>query len=248
MIGCIIQARMSSERLPGKVLMNIEEDCTILNSVIEQVMYSNFIEKIVVATTTDKIDDKIEEFLKKKQVSCFRGEPLDVLDRYYKCAKEHSFSEIVRITSDNPLIDPKIIDLVISEFKEKKFDYICNFFPRTFPQGTEVEIFTFSTLHKTWLEAKKESEREHVTPYIYNNPEKFKISNLEYKKNLSNLRWTVDREQDLKFVQEIKKRIDKKPIFMTDILEILEKNPDLIQINSNHIVNEGYLKSIKDET
>lgn len=248
MIGCIIQARMSSERLPGKVLMNIEKNCTILNSVIDQVMHSNFIEKIVVATTTNKIDDKIEEFLKKKKICCFRGEPFDVLDRYYKCAKEYSFSEIVRITSDNPLIDPKIIDLVISEFKEKKIDYACNFFPRTFPQGTETEIFNFSTLQKTWNEAKKESEREHVTPYIYNNPKKFKISNLEYEKNISHLRWTVDREQDLKFVQEIKKRINKKPIVLTDILEILEKNSDLIQINSNHVVNEGYLKSIKEET
>ncbi|MFB5614998.1 MAG: cytidylyltransferase domain-containing protein, partial [Candidatus Nitrosomaritimum yanchengensis] len=205
------------------------------------------IDDIVIATTTLSEDDILVDYVKRMHIPIYRGNPNDVLDRYYQCAKKFSFTTIVRITSDNPLIDPKIVDLVIKKYLDGGFDYVTNCHPRTFPQGTETEVFSFNILEKVWKNAKKPSEREHVTPFIYNNPEKFKIFNVVYSKNISNLRWTVDRLDDFNLIKNIIIKIKKRPILMNDILELFEKNPGLKKINSNYILDEGYLKSIKDE-
>ena len=125
--------------------------------------------------------------INSKNITFFRGSSNDVLDRYFQCAKKFSINTIVRITADNPLIDPNIVDLVIDKYNNTKCDYGTNCLPRTFPYGTEVEIFSFKKLHEVWQNAKKPSEREHVTPYFYNNPDLFKIINLEHSKNISNL-------------------------------------------------------------
>ena len=119
--------------------------------------------------------------------------------------------------------------------------------PRSFPQGTEVEVFSFDALEKAWKEAKKPSEREHVTPYFYNKPNEFEIFNITNKDNLSNLRWTVDRQQDLEFVRTVVSKIKKSPILMKDILQLLEKEPNLIQINANYVMDEGYKKSLEND-
>lgn len=247
MIGCIIQARMGSSRLPGKIFKKIDEKYTVLEYVISQLKHSKLINTIIVATTNSTKDDVINEFLTKMHFQCFRGNEDDVLDRYYKCAKKYSISTIVRITSDNPLTDHTIVDKVIRKFSTNEWDYVSNKLERTFPQGTEVEVFSFDVLEKAWKNAKKPSEREHVTPYFYTNPQIFRISNIRYEKNISNLRWTIDRMPDLEFVRTIVSRIKERPILMSHILEVLSKEPDLIKINKNHIIDESYIKSLKND-
>jgi len=246
MIGCIIQARMGSSRLPGKVMKKID-DRFLLDYVIDQLKSSKKIEKIVVATTTLPIDNLICEHLSSKNITFFRGSSNDVLDRYFQCAKNFSIDTIVRITADNPLIDPNIVDLLIDKYNNTKSDYGTNCLPRTFPYGTEVEIFSFKKLHEVWKNAKKPSEREHVTPYFYNNPNLFKIINLEHSKNISNLRWTIDRENDLKLFQFIVSKINHRPILLNDILFLYSKEPKLFELNRPLIQNEGYLKSLKED-
>ena len=247
MIGCIIQARMKSQRLPGKVMMDVEENNPLLNSVISQIKYSKSIEKFVVATSNSIEDDVISEFLKNKNIDCFRGDELDVLDRYYQCAKKFSFSTIIRIPSDKPLIDPFLIDKIIDFFNSNSFDYITTFLPPTFPSGTEVEVFSFSALENAWKNAKLPSEHEHVTPYFYNNKTKFKIFNFESKTNLSKFRYAVDKIEDLKLVKILMSRIKKRPITIEDILEQFKADPSLININKDVDYYEGFEKSKKED-
>ena len=247
MIGCIIQARMGSSRLPEKVLAKIDNKNPLLHFVLEQLKFSKFLDKIVVATTNLNEDNAIVKFLENQNIEFFRGSSDDVLDRYYQCAKKFSFLTIVRVTSDNPLIDPIIVDKVIAKFQSDKFDYVSNTINRTYPYGTEVEAFSFKTLKIIWKNSKKPSEREHVTPYIYNNFEKFQTYNVENPKNLSHFRWTVDRENDLQLVKLIISKITKRPILMNDVLELIKKDKKLIEINKNNVSNEGYLKSLNDE-
>lgn len=238
---------MGSTRLPGKVMLLVDESNSVISYVIKQLQQSKFCNQIVVATTTNAEDEKIVDFAKKNSISYFRGSAEDCLDRYYQCAKSFSLSHIVRITCDNPLIDPILVDEAIKLFKEENYDYVTNCKPRSFPQGTEVEVFSFSALEKAWKEAKKPSEREHVTPYFYNNSDKFRIFNITNKKNISNLRWTVDRKEDLDFVRVVVSKIKKSPILMTDILQLLEIEPQLVDINKNYVTDEGYLKSLEND-
>ena len=247
MIGCIIQARTGSTRLPGKTMMPIDENDTVLSFGIKQVQSSKLIEKIVIATTDLSEDDLIFDYVKKLNVSCFRGKSKDVLDRYYQCAKKFNFSTIVRITSDCPLIDPKIIDSVISDFLKNQFDYLSNVHPvTTFPDGTDVEVFSFRSLEKSWEEAKKPSEREHVTPYLYTT-NFFKIGTFKNSEDLSHLRWTVDYKKDLDLICEIIKKITIRPILMNHILDLFLKYPKLKKLNEDVPPNEGYLKSLKED-
>ena len=246
-IGCIVQARMNSSRLPGKVLLKIDNDNPILYYVINQVSISKILEKIIIATTDLDDDDQIEQFTKKIGIECFRGSADDVLDRYYQCAKKFSLSTIVRITADNPLIDPTIVDQVIKKFLSGSFDYVSNHIPRTFPQGTEVEVFSFKSLEYVWRKSQKHSEREHVTPYFYNNPNLFKIGSVSYDEDISYLRWTVDKYPDFELVKAIVSKIKKRPILMQDILELFYKDKNLFDINKDHILDEGYKKSLKKD-
>ena len=231
MIGCIIQARMGSSRLPGKVMLKLDKKNPILYYVLKQLQSSKLLEKLVVATTILDEDDIIEDYGKNLDVDVFRGNVNNVLDRYFNCTKKFSFSTIVRITSDNPLIDPTIVDNMIKQFTSNSYDYLTNAHVRTFPYGTEVEIFSFKALEKAWKNAKKLSEREHVTPYFYNNPDQFKIFNVENSTNISNLRWTIDRKNDLTLVKSIIYKIKKRPILMGDILNLFSKEPKLLEIN-----------------
>ena len=182
MIGCIIQARMGSTRLPGKTLKLINGQTSMLKFQLDQLHFSDKIKKIVIATTILKEDDVIVNFCKKNNLEYYRGSSKDVLDRYYQCAKKFNFSTIVRITPDNPLIDPHIIDQVISLFINSKSDYVGNEHPKTYPLGFAVDVFSFTSLEKSWNEAKLPSEREHVTPYMYKNKNLFKNKNHFYEK------------------------------------------------------------------
>jgi spore coat polysaccharide biosynthesis protein SpsF (cytidylyltransferase family) len=238
---------MGSSRLPGKVMMKPDGKNPIVYFVTNQLQNCKLLDDIVIATTNLPEDDILGNFINNMGIPLFRGNPNDVLDRYYQCAKKFSFTDILRITSDNPLIDPTIVDLVISKYLERDYDYISNCHPRTFPQGTEAEIFSFRSLEKVWKNAKLSSEREHVTPYIYNNPKKFKIFNVEYSENLSHLRWTVDKKNDFELVSNIISKIDKQPILMDDILKLFEQEPKFPKINQDYVLNEGYLKSLNED-
>ena len=239
MIGCIVQARVGSTRLPKKVLMPINNIETVLSFEIKQIQNCTTINKLVIATTDLTEDDEIADYVKKLNVECFRGSATDVLDRYYQCAKKFVFSTIVRITSDCPLIDPTIVDNVVSNFLKNMdhIDYISNIHPRTFPHGTDVEVFSFTALENAWGNAKKSSEREHVTPYLYTN-EKFKKDNISNPIDQSHLRWTLDYKQDLDLIREIVSQIDKRPILMNDILTLFSKNQHLEEINKDFIKNK----------
>ena len=161
--------------------------------------------------------------------------------------KKFSMSEIVRIPSDKPLIDPDIVDKCIQIFLSKKYDYVTTFLEPSFPYGTEVEIFSFDALEKTWKNAKLPSEHENVTPYIYNNKDKFQIYNVKNSIDLSHLRWVVDRAEDLELVRQLVSKINKEPILMQDILEVFKSEPKLVEINSNVRHDEGYKKSLKKD-
>ena len=248
MIGCIIQARMGSTRLPGKAMLNVENDKTVLYFVIKQLQNCKLIDKIIVATTTLEADTQIVNFSKDLGIDCFRGSSNNVLDRYYQCAKEHSVLTIVRIPSDKPLIDPEIVDNIVSVFRNNSYDYITNFLSNpTFPSGTEVEVFSINALKKAWEKAKLPSEKEHVTPYFVNHEDEFKITHIENSEDLSDLRWAVDRIEDLKLVRKIVSKIKKRPIIMKDIIDLFAREPDLVEINKNVNGKEGELKSLKED-
>ncbi len=224
---------MGSSRLPGKVMMMVEGRKPVINWVLSQLNHCKLIDKIIVASTSLPEDEQIIKYVKNLGFDCFRGSSHDVLDRYYKCAKEFSISNIVRITSDNPLIDPTIVDNVITKFYSDSFDYVANCIDRTFPYGTETEIFTFDALKTAWMNSNKPLEREHVTQYIKNNPNKFKIFDIKYHQNISHLKWSVDRSEDLELVKLISQKIKRRPILMTDILELIKRNPNIGKLKTN---------------
>jgi spore coat polysaccharide biosynthesis protein SpsF len=234
MITCIIQARMGSSRLPGKVMEKITENKRVIDFVIDQLSSSKIIQKIIVAIPDEIKDNVTYKHLNSKNISTYRGSLKNVLDRYYQCAKINSSSIIIRITADCPLIDPQIVDKVITKFIENEFDYVANTHPRTFPYGTETEVFSFNALKTAWEETDDEFDKEHVTPYFYKNPNKFKIGNLSQGTNQSNYRWTIDYEEDLEFVKKVVNKIQKNPILTDHIIDLLKKNPEIVKINKKY--------------
>jgi spore coat polysaccharide biosynthesis protein SpsF len=236
MITAIIQARMCSTRFPEKVLKTVVGK-PLLAHIVERLKNSKYLEQIVVATTINERDKSIIEFCKKNNICFFVGSEADVLDRYYQTAKKFKIDVIVRITSDDPLIDPIIVDEVIHQYMKNKdkLDFVSNNLKRTFPLGLDLEVFSFKTLENACLEAKTAFEREHVTPYIRNNPQKFHIANVENEIDLSNLRWTVDYEEDYEFVKAVYENLyEKKGVFlMNDILRLLVEKPEIAEINKS---------------
>lgn len=235
-VVAIIQARMGSERLPGKVLMDIVGR-PMLWHVINRVRYSKYINKIIIATTTNKDDDQIEDFCKIYNIDFYRGSEGDVLDRYYQTAELWNADIIVRITSDCPLIDSEVVDKVIYSYlkNKKNFNGASNIIKRTHPRGLDTEVISFGTLERVWNDANEDYQREHVTIYIYEHAKQFKLYSVENDKDLSHYRWTVDEEKDLKFVREIYKSLYRgENIFlMKDILSLLKKKPHLRETNKD---------------
>ncbi|MFH1428051.1 MAG: glycosyltransferase family protein, partial [Patescibacteria group bacterium] len=225
MITAIIQARMQATRLPNKVLLLLGKK-TVLENVIGRVKQANLVNKIVVATSTEIADDQIYNLCKKIKVDCFRGSLNDVLDRYYQAALQYNATDICRITSDCPLIDPKVIDQVIEIYLSKRYDFVSNSHPvATYPDGFDVWVFSFQALKKAWQDAKLPSEREHVTSYIWNNPNKFKIYNLKNKVDQSHYRLTIDEEKDYKLLKRIFSEV--KDLTTENILRFLDNNQEI---------------------
>ena len=235
-IVAIVQARMGSTRLPGKVMKTILDKHVILWD-IDRVSLSKLIDEIVVAIPfgkqNDVIADTIEEYNNKILIS--RGSEGDVLDRYYNAAVQTNADVVVRITSDCPLIDPVVVDHVIEQFLNNDCDYCSNSLQRTYPRGLDTEVFSFDALSKAWNESKKDYEREHVTPYIIENPYKFKLLNVSNDIDLSHLRWTLDTKEDFEFIDAVYQRIypEKQMFFMDDVLDLLDHEPGLIDINKH---------------
>ena len=244
----IIQARISSTRLPGKVLKKIEGK-TVLEHVATRVKVAKNLDDVIVATTMRKEDLKIVKLCSNLGISVFCGSEDDVLDRYYQTARLFKANHIIRITADCPLIDPMVIAKVIELYFKKNADYATNGMPETFPDGLDTEVFSFKTLKRAWENAKLSSEREHVTPYIRKNPNIFKIVNLKCNVDLKDKRWTIDEPEDLKFIKIIYKNLYlRDSLFgMNKILDFLKKHPEIEEINRNIIRNEGYLKSLKKD-
>ena len=245
-VMAIIQARMGSTRLPGKVLMDIVGK-PMLWHVIERVKGCKKIDSIVVATTSREEDKAVVELTKECGVETFAGSEEDVLDRYYQAAKKFDADPVVRITADCPVIDPQIVDEVINKYTEEGYD-VCGL-SGEFPDGLDVTVFSFETLEDAWRNAKLPSEREHVGPYMGKHPGKFKLGEYVKFDNLGHHRWSVDEERDLHFIREMYSRLYKpEAIFLTsDILSLLEREPDLLKINAGIIRNEGYIKSLKED-
>jgi spore coat polysaccharide biosynthesis protein SpsF len=233
-VHAIIQARCGSTRFPAKVFADIDGK-PLLWHVVDRLKYTKTIDKIIIATTVSPKDDKIEDWCKKNDVACFRGSEENVLNRYYCASMAYPSDYIVRITADDPFKEPAVIDRVVSKLIGEKFDHVTNNLPPSFPEGLDCEAFTKAALVRSEMEAETEFEREHVTQYIYHHPELFRIGNVSCDQQLSHLRWTIDKEIDLKMVRAIYAHRHSKnngPLLMSEILQILRDNPDIERINS----------------
>lgn len=240
MILAILQARVSSTRLPGKVLKPIL-GMPMLARQLERVRRARRLDRLVVATSTDASDDPIEALCRYEGVQCFRGKLDDVLDRFYQAASALRPEHVVRLTGDCPLSEPAVIDQVCDFFLEGGYDYATNALRPTFPDGLDVEIFRFGCLEQAWKEAVLPSHREHVTPFIHKNPQRFRIGHFMNSADLSHLRWTVDEAEDLELVTKIYQALypDDPAFDMAAILSLLERHPEWKTMNTMHQRNEG---------
>ncbi len=235
-VVCLIQARMKSTRLPGKVLMEINGIPMIILQV-NILKKSNLLDKIVVITTKNSADNILVKKLEENDFDYYRGNENDVLERYFEAATKFEADIIVRITSDNPLIDLDILDSIVNEIIKNDFDYVSNNLKRTFPIGYDIEVFSYNTLKKIFLLTKKLDDREHVTLFIHKNKEKFKIKNIEADDKETHPEWrvTVDEKEDFELIKEIFYHYRAKPtIYYRDLIKLFEEKPNLMKIN-NHI-------------
>lgn len=246
MIAAIIQARMGSTRLPNKTLMKIEGN-PMLWHVLERVKRCSDIDKTVIATTLNPKDKQILDFAKEYGVAAFRGSEQDVLDRVYKVAKEIGADAVVRVTPDCPLICPEVVSKVVTEFRKGGYDYVANTLVYTYPDGCDVEVFSFGALEKAWRQCKDPAEREHVTPYMRNS-RKFRTKNVVNENPIDPRRykWSVDNENDLKFVREVYNELygKRKSFSYEDVMRMLKRRPEVSKINEEEVINEGYYRSI----
>ncbi len=246
----ITQARSGSKRLPNKVLMKIEGK-TMLQIHIDRIKLAKSVDEILIATTTNKADIIIEDLANSLDVLCYRGSENDVLDRFYEASKKIKPNFIVRLTSDCPLIDPLLIDEVVTKAIEKKLDYYSNGLIENYPDGQDIEVFTFKALETAWKNAKLPSEREHVTPYIRNNSNfhggKLFISDNHYpEKNYNNVRLTVDDAKDFEVITKVIKEMGLDKTWQ-DYSDFYLENKAIKIINNKTTRNEGYLKSINED-
>ncbi len=234
-VVAIIQARMGSSRLPGKVLKQIGGVPMLFREVL-RVRRSQSLGQVVIATTTDEGDDAIVDFCTSKGFPCFRGDPYDVLDRYYQTARLFNAQVVVRLTGDCPLIDPQEIDRTVHAFYKSGADFAANRLPppweRTTPIGMDTEVVSFNALERAWQEAEEPYAREHVMPYLYEEDGRFKVELVNHEPDLGHLRLTVDTAEDLALVRRIYNHFGNTDDFsLKDILSLLEKHPEWMAIN-----------------
>ncbi len=226
-IVCIIQARMGSSRLPGKVLFTGANNKPLLLNLYERIKKSKYIDKIVIATTKSKKDFEIVKICKKNKIECFQGSAKNVLDRYYKCALKYNAESILRVTSDCPLLEYRFIDKFLLDSQKKKYNYFSNCSPRTFPKGYDLEIFDFETLKYCKFNATSKYDKEHVTPYILKNLPHFKFGSIKYKRNLfKKYRLTLDYMNDYFVIMKIFNNLYSQDKFfnLKKIIDYLDKS------------------------
>lgn len=249
-VAGIIQARMDSSRLSGKILL---QACgkSFLEHLLERVSQSKKLHKIVVATTINENDNKIQHLCDNLGYECFRGSEDDVLSRYKTTADAINADVVVRLTGDNPCIDPLLIDKTVDKFLNSDYDYVstCCPMPRTYPEGYTVEVFSSVTLDEVNREAIKPSDREHVTFFIWNQPERYKIHRLDYHKDLSKYRLTLDYPEDYFVIKSVFEGLYQKNLFFTmeEVIEWLDAHSEITKVNSHIKPNQGWLKSFDDD-
>ena len=245
----ITQARLGSTRLPNKILKKINK-VTLLEIHLNRIKKAKTIDDIFIATTTKNKDDEILKLANKLGFKCYRGSENDVLDRFYKTAITSKTDYIIRVTSDCPLIDPNLIDEVVNAALDSGVDYYSNIFDENYPDGQDIEVFKFKALEDCWKNAKKKSDREHVTSYIRNNSinkgkqtfsSKSHTSNFDY----GDVRMTVDNIEDFKVIEKLVKKLGLKSSWK-EYADYYLNNEDIFKLNQNILRNEGYLKSIKN--
>lgn len=234
-VVAIVQARMGSTRLPGKVMCDLLGKPMIVHE-IERILRSKRIDSVVIATTNLSADNVIVQLCKDQGWYWYRGDEQDVLDRFYRAAKAFGADIIVRLTADCPLIDPSVIDLVIGEFCQNypRTDYASNVFPeRTFPRGLDTEVVTMDALERSWRNEIDPALREHVTQHIVKNSGNFRISCVTNDRDFSEMRWTVDTPEDFRFVREVYSHFGHNNFSWSDVLDLISKKPELSMINQN---------------
>ncbi len=237
----ITQARMTSTRLPGKVML-LAAGKPLLEFHLERLQRVTLAQQVVVATTVNAEDDVLVEYCLRKNIAYYRGSEYDVLSRFHGAAAEHGAERVVRVTSDCPLIDPEVVDRVLRHHSENpELDYVSNILERTYPRGLDCEAFSFHALSQAFAEAKSPYEREHVTPFIHSQPSRFRLGSIRHERVLSHHRWTVDTPEDLLLIRKILEDVyPRKPEFvLEDCLEAAERNPDWALLNG-HIEQKKY--------
>lgn len=247
----VIQARMSSTRLPGKVLFPIQNR-PMLSYMLERVSAAQRVDQVILATSLDPSDDPIAQFCGQEDVLCYRGSLDDVLDRYYQAAQTGGGQTIVRLTGDCPLLDPRIIDTMVEVYQKNQYDYIANTVPpagASFPDGMDVEIFSMKNLERAWREAQKPSEREHVTFYFWKNSQIFSLHRHDSPKDFSGYRLTVDYPQDFEVVTKIFTELyPKNPLFrMEEVIDFLDRHPEIRDKNKNIAANLGWKPALEKD-
>jgi spore coat polysaccharide biosynthesis protein SpsF (cytidylyltransferase family) len=246
-IGAIIQARMTSTRLPGKVLLDIKGIPTIYY-LFEQLKQVQKLDKIILATTTNKNDDSLAAYAAKQGVRYFRGSEQDVLERFYMAARHYKILHVMRVTGDCPLLDPEICDRVISTYLNKRVDFVHT--GPTFAEGLDCEIFSFQALEEAYHNAKLKSEREHVTLYLHNHAKNFTTVTLENETDDGKYRFTLDEPEDFQVIKAIIEGLssEKTGSFTAEkVKSFLDQHPDISRLNADIIRNEGLLKSLRDD-
>lgn len=235
-VVCIVQARMTSTRLPGKVLKEVLGK-PLLEYEIERLRQCRSLNKIVVATTVLPSDDAVEALCEQLGINVFRGSEEDVLSRYAQAATLHQADAVVRVTADCPLIDPAVVDSVVQTYLETegKYDYVSNTLERTYPRGLDVEVFSAKALQLAQANSVNKEEREHVTVYIYRRPQEFSVYQVKEGTDNSNQRWTVDTPEDFQLIEKILQALypDNRQFSMQDVLGFLRENPQLMALNAH---------------
>lgn len=249
-VVAIVQARMGSTRLPGKTLALLAGK-PMLAHILERVAAVSLLDKVVVATTHLPEDNPIAELAEDMGFLVYRGAVNDVLDRFYQAARQHQARTVVRITADDPFKDPYLLEAMLWFWLDTypAWDYLSNTLEPTYPEGLDLEIFSWEALETAWKEAVRPSDREHVTPYIWRHPHRFRLYSWKGERDLSHWRWTVDYPEDLRFARAVYERLyPQKPLFgMEDILHLLETDPDLRSLAPHAPRNEGYWRSLREE-
>jgi spore coat polysaccharide biosynthesis protein SpsF len=235
-IVALIQARMTSTRLPGKVMQDIGGEPMIWR-VVERVRRARMLTNTVVITSVDPSDDPLAQFCEERGVPVFRGSLQDVLDRYMQAVRTFAADVVVRITADCPVIDPGEIDHTVNEFLRSGVDFAANRLPpplgRTYPIGLDTEVCSAAALERAWREADQKYQREHVMPYLYEVPGRFKVLRVDHDPDYGALRWTVDTPADLEFIRQVYARFNGRTDFTwLEMLDLMQREPELAQINA----------------